>query len=797
MANKPYIQNQPDDFYADELNSDEGNIFSNLMETYLPFWPWFVFSVLVFLGVANTYLRYASPDYEVNAKILVKDEKKGVDASKVLDALNVFGENKIVENEIEIIHSTPLLAKVVKDLNLYVTQIHLGNVRDIEYYGQSAPLLIYAEKEDSVRALKGPLPFSIDWKNKKIILGKKRIPTNSRVRINGQPYRIALNPAYKSKGEESFQLVIQPVHQVATGLKSSLTVEASSKQSTVINLRLETAVPRKGEDIINTLFTVYDHEALNDKNILAKNTLNFVERRLGLMSSDLAEVEEKLKDYKATQGIVDISAQGQLYLETVQENDQKLSEITVQLSVLNDVEKYVTSKTDNKKIVPSLLGINDATLVGLLNKLYEAEIQLVKLLRVSGAQSDQVYLLKEEIGHLKPDIQEIISNIRKNYLTGQRKIEGRISESKALLSTIPGKEKALIDISRQQMIKNNIYSFLLQKREETALSYSSAAADSRVIEPAVAGANPIRPKRNMIYLIGLAVGLGLVVFVILLMDSLSGAVMFRKDIEKSVSAPILGELILGKKGSPIVVSDGNRTLLAEQFRMLRTNLAYSGLTKEKNIIQVCSSISGEGKSFVASNLAITYSLTGKKVLLLELDLRKPKLPTYFKLNSKKGLTNYLIKSASLSEILQQPEDFPHLSIISSGPIPPNPTELLASTDFAEFIAQVRDQFDYIIADLPPVSVVTDAQIFAPYAQATLYVIRHAKTPKSYLKLIQQKVQLGHKINLQIVFNGIKPRGVIPYGDGYGYGNGYGYGYGYGYHEGEKKPNWFKRLLGKS
>ncbi|MEY4030538.1 MAG: hypothetical protein RJA90_1801, partial [Bacteroidota bacterium] len=622
MSNKPYIQNQTDDFYADEFNSEEGNLFSNLLETYLPFWPWFVLSVALCLAGANTYLRYANPDYEVNAKILVKDEKKGVDASKVLDALNVFGENKIVENEIEIIHSTPLLEKVVKDLNLYVTQTHLGNVRDIEYYGKSAPLLIYAENEDSVSALKTPLAFSIDWKNKKIMLGKKRISANSRILLNGQPFRIALNPEYISKKEEEqFLLAIQPVHQVATSLKSSLTVEASSKQSTVINLRLETAVPRKGEDIINTLFTVYDHEALNDKNILAKNTLNFVERRLGLMSN---------------------SEQGKLYLETVQENDQRLSEINVQLSVLSDVEKYVNSKTDNKKIVPSLLGINDATLVGLLNKLYEAEIQLVKLLRVSGAQSDQVYLLKEEIAHLKPDILEIISNIRKNYVTSQRKIEGRISENKELLSTIPGKEKALIDISRQQMIKNNIYSFLLQKREETALSYSSASADSRVVEPAVTSAGPIRPKTNMIYLIGLAVGVGIVVLLIMLKDSLTSAVMFRKDIEKNVSAPILGELILGKKGSPIVVSDGNRTLLAEQFRMLRTNLAYAGLTKEKNIIQVCSSISGEGKSFIASNLAITYSLTGKKVLLLELDLRKPKQSSYFNLNSKKGLTNYLI-----------------------------------------------------------------------------------------------------------------------------------------------------------
>jgi capsular exopolysaccharide synthesis family protein len=478
----------------------------------------------------------------------------------------------------------------------------------------------------------------------------------------------------------------------------------------------------------------------------------------------------------------------------VKENDQKLSELSVQMSVLNDIERYVMQKSQNANVVPSLIGINDATLIALVNKLYETEMQLAKVARMTGSKSDQVAILKEDISKIKPDILEVISNIRANYRTSQKNLESSVLDSKNMLNSIPLKEKALIDISRQQVIKNNIFSFLLQKKEETALSYASAVADSRVIEPAEANVKPISPKTNMIYLIGLALGIGLVVMVIMVIEALSTNVLFRKEIERSLSVPILGELMYGDKNKVLVVKDGDKSMLAEQFRMLRTNLSYFGLSAEKNIIQICSSISGEGKSYVATNLAITFSLTGKKVLLLELDLRKPKISRYFKLTSKKGVTDYLINVASLDEIIQTAVNNPNLSIISSGTIPPNPTELVGSEAFTQFIEEIKPKFDYIIVDSAPLSLVTDSQIFAPFAQVTLYVVRHGYTPKNYLNFIQQQVDANRFTRLSIIFNGVKSRGVSRNGSVSGYGSGYGYGYGYGYHDQPNKKSWLKKIF---
>jgi capsular exopolysaccharide synthesis family protein len=356
----------------------------------------------------------------------------------------------------------------------------------------------------------------------------------------------------------------------------------------------------------------------------------------------------------------------------------------------------------------------------------------------------------------------------------------------------------LIDISRQQTIKNDIYSFLLQKREETELSYASAVADSRVIESAIANRSPIKPKANIIYLIGLVSGIGLIIIFLLIIEVFSDKIMFRKEIERKISAPIVGELIFGTDKKNLVVQEGNRSILAEQFRMLRTNMSFFGVGTQNKVIQVCSSISGEGKSYVASNLAIAFSLTGKKVLLLELDLRNPKLGRYFSLASKKGLTDCLIKAQSLEEIIQTSPSNPNLHIIASGSIPPNPTELIGSEAFADFMEEIKSQYDYIIVDNSPLSLVTDAQVFAPFSDSTLFVIRHAYTAKRYLSFIEQQVGKKQFKSVSIVFNGLKPRGFQGYGYGnaysYGYGYGHGYGYGYGSNDKGKKKPWFKKIF---
>jgi len=774
----------------------EKNMLGNMVQRFLPFWPLFLLCTLITLFCSFLYLHYTSPIYKIDSKILVKDEKKGVDAGKILDALNIFGEKKIVENEIEIIRSAPLINKVIKQLDLYVTQLHQGRIREVEWYGKDAPLKIYAlDKEDLPHSLI-KLQVSVNLKQRTVGINNKNFAMGKAVKIQGQDFVFAANPDYIAKDSvehtENLTVVITPLEELTKSMQENIKAEASSKQSSVISIGMEESDPEKGIKIINALFSAYNEAAIEDKNVTAVNTLRFVDERLKLITKDLKSVEQQIKDFKAKEGIFDISAQGQIYLETVKDNDEKLAQVNLQLLVLKDVEDYIYKKKSNTGISPSIMGIDDVALADLLGKIFDVEAQLARIDGITGKQNYQQQQLNEELGRLKKAILENINNIRTNLKTSVNSLNHDINVSKGMLKQIPGKEKALIDISRQQEIKNGIYTFLLQKREETALSYASAAADSRLIEPASASSKPVKPKKPFIYFIGLALGIGISAGLVWLKEGLMQTVMFREELEQRLPAPILGELSYNKDKHNLVVAEGKRSVIAEQFRALRINLSYLGLGKDDKIIQVSSSIPREGKSFVAQNLAIAMSLIGKKVLLLELDLRKPKLIRGFPELAGPGLTDYLIDAADMDAIIQQAKvngkPVENLSLISSGAIPPNPTELIGSEKFSDLIGKLKNKFDYIIVDTPPISLVSDALVFAKFSSVSLYVVRHEYTPKVYLKFIRQLIDDGKLKKLTIVFNSVKQRGMG------GYGGNYGYSYGYGNYTDE--PTGFKeRLLG--
>lgn len=761
------------------------NVFNKLLFRYLPYWPLFVAMLIFSIILAAIYLRYTIPIYQSSATILIKDQKKGMDDSQLLEGLNMLGSTKIVENEIEVIRSRSLSSQVVRKLHLYAPITQEGSVISKGAYAIS-PVRLEHKNPDSLVPVK-KVYFSYDDKKGQVTIDDKAYKVSEWVKTPYGELRFYNNPYYDgTQSADPLFFSLYPVRNVTRSVVSNLDVNPVSKMGTVISLSFRDPVPQRGEDILNELIAEYNKANINDKNALAANTLAFVQDRLHFVVQELDSVESRIQQYKTQKGIVDISEQGRQFLATVGENDARVSEINVQLAVLDQVQSYVTTNSSKAGIVPSTLGVNDPVLSQLLDRLYAAESQYERLKKTTAENNPMMVSLQDEIAKIRPGIMDNISAQRRNLEASKRNISNTNRQYSSMLRTVPTKERELLEISRQQSIKNNIYTFLLQKREETALSYASTVADSRLIDHAESTAGPVSPKPQFVYLLAVLLGLSLTIGVITIKEVLNRNVLFRSEIEEMTTFPIIGEIAYDNSKEPIVIAEGKRNFIAEQFRQLRTSLGYMGINNRKKKILLTSTIPGEGKSFIAGNLGISLALTGKKVVLIELDLRKPKLSNMFNISREVGITNFFIGDKEADEIIKRTEQNENLFIIPSGPIPPNPSELILNGRMEELLNYLETVFDYVIIDTAPVSPVTDAYILSPMCDATLYIVRHGYTPKAYVQMLDHNNKVKGLKNLAIVFNGVRSRGIGRYDYGYGYGQSYGYGYGYDEKEEKKK-----------
>lgn len=772
------------------LEEKEEVSLGDIIHKFLPYWPFFLLLLVITLTGAWIYLRYKMPVYQTTATLLIKDDPKNAGTTDLLNAFDMFGSQQNVENEVEVLQSKTLMEEVVKNLHLYAPIVIEGTVLTQSAYVLS-PIIIEAKYPDSLPTTE-KVQFNYKKESPAIRINNVSYPLNEWVHTTYGTLKFSPNKYFKTtnnlkKVESDLYFSLTTPKNAANNILNQIIIVPSSKESTVIDLSIEGEVPKRGEDILNQLLTVYNEAAILDKNVLAANTLKFVNDRLSYVVNELDSVESRLQNFKSSNKITDISAQGQIFLQTVATNDQKISDINVQLAMLDQVEKYVNSKKDLGGLVPGTIGVTDPALTDLMQKLSELELQYAQTKKLVPENNPAVIALVDGINKLKPGILENINSQRKNLIAGRDNLSGTNNQYAYMLKNIPEKEKELLGISRQQAIKNNIYTFLLQKREETALSFASAVADSRIIDRAQSDDIPVSPKQKLIYLAAILAALIIGVSAIYIKDMLSRTVKDRSDIERYTDMPILGELFYDRSKSPIVITEGKRSFVAEEFRQLRTALAYMGVDDMHKRIMITSSISGEGKSFIAVNLGASLSLMGKKVVLMELDLRKPKLSEKFNISRSEGLSNYLIGKLPMQEVIK-PSDTANMFIVPSGPIPPNPSELISNGRLNELLTYLDSQFDYIIIDTPPVNPVTDAFILSPFSDVTLYVIRHAYTPKLLLKKLHETKAKSLK-NPAIIYNGIKGKGFGKYGYGYGYG--YSYGKGYGYTEDDKPKRWWR------
>lgn len=749
-----------------------------LIAKYTFHWPVFVLGILLCLISAYFYLRYAEEVYSVNSTLLIKDDKKGATSGgDILNDLDLFGSSKVVDNEIEILKSKTLMRKVVDRLNLMITYKAEGRVINSDIYF-TKPINISVVKMDS--SLYGKtfimsFPSADTYVLKDKETGKKTQGSLGQLQRNNLGvYKVSKNQNFNYWKAKEFYITVNDPMGIVDVCLSYLNVGLSSKQSTVLDLNFQTTVPQRGKDVLNTLVQVYNEAALADKNKTTQSTIQFIDARLKLISGELTEVEKDVEGFKSSRGLTDISNDANLYLENVKVNDAKLNEVELQISVIKDVERYLNSNSSQEKL-PSTLGINDPVLLNQINQLAELQLKRDQLLATTQDGNPLLQPITKQIETTRAGIKSNIQNIAKSLDNTRKELLGYNVQYQGSIKKIPGQERQFISIKRQQTIKESLYLYLLQKKEEAALSYASAVADSRIVDPAFYSNSPIRPRRQIAYLVAVLLGVLLPVGYVYGKGLLNNRIESSSDISKLTATPILGEIFYDENSEHIVVNASNRSAIAEQFRAIRTNMQFlhgKQIPGKGRVTLLTSSMSGEGKSFVASNIAAALAISGKKTVLLELDLRKPKVSKYLDIANKIGLSNYLIGKAEIKDIIQLTSVNPNFFVIGSGPIPPNPSELLIQPDIENLIEYLRDNFDEIFIDTPPVGLVTDAQILARLADASFYLVRHDVTFKDQIRNLDELYKNKRFPKLNVILNGIKLGGS--YGYGYGYGHGYGY-----------------------
>ena len=578
--------------------------------------------------------------------------------------------------------------------------------------------------------------------------------------------------------------------RVARGYCNSLSIAPTSKTTSVAVISLKNSSLQRGQDFINQLLEMYNRNTNNDKNEIAQKTAEFIDERIGIISKELGSTEANLETFKRDAGITDLTSEAQIALAGNAEYEKKSVENRTQISLVNDLRKYL--RGNEYEVLPSNVGLQDAALIGAIERYNEMLIERKRLLRTSTENNPAIVNLDTSIRAMKANVQATLEGTLQGLMITKSNLDREASRYSRRISNAPGQERAYVSIARQQEIKAGLYLMLLQKREENAIALAATANNAKIIDEAIADDTPVSPKRSMIYLIALVLGVGIPVGIIYLIELTKFKIEGRADVEKLTSVPIIGDIPLtdekNDKNGSIAVFENKNNLMSETFRNIRTNLQFM-LDNDQKVILVTSTVSGEGKSFVSANLAISLSLLGKKVVIVGLDIRKPGLNKVFSLSNKeKGITQYLSNpETDLMELVQPSDINKNLFILPGGAVPPNPTELLARNGLDKAIEILKQNFDYVIMDTAPIGMVTDTLLVGRVADLSVYVCRADYTHKAEYTLINELAIEKKLSKLCTVINGVdlKKRkygyyyGYGKYGKYYGYGKRYGYGYGYG------------------
>ena len=787
-----------------ELDEEKVN-YQELLFKYIIHWPWFVASVLACLIGAWVYLHFQTPVYRVSASIMIKDDKKNGGGNIAdLESLGLGGmmtSTQSIDNEIEVLRSKTILKEVVNNLELYITYYDEDEFPKKELY-KASPIIVNltAQEADNL-----PGVAMIDMK----LTQEGGLDVNLKVGLNEYNKHFDKLPAVlptdvgtfgftlkdslsngKIEGQNitrNISAIVSQPFGVAKGYQGALTIAPTSKATSVATVSLVNTNIQRGQDFINKLMEMYNRNTNNDKNEVAQKTREFINERIQIIDEELGNTEDKLEAFKRNAGLTDISSDAQLAVSGNAEYEKKRVENGTQINLVRDLNKYINNPSNEYEVLPSNIGLSDNGLTTQIDRYNELIIERKRLLRTSTESNPMIVNLDASIRVMKANVKAAIDGTLQGLLIVKADLDREASRFSRRISDAPGQERQYVSIARQQEIKAGLYLMLLQKREENAITLAATANNAKIIDEPVAEGGPVSPKPKTIYMIALVLGVGLPVGVIFLIGLTKFKIEGRGDVEKLTRLPIVGDVPLtAEKTGSIAVFENQNNLMSETFRNVRTNLQFM-LGNGQKVILVTSTVSGEGKSFISANLAISLSLLGKKVVIVGLDIRKPGLNKVFNISRKEqGITQYLSDpEKNLMDFVQLSDVSKSLYILPGGTVPPNPTELLARDGLDKAIETLKKNFDYVILDTAPVGMVTDTLLIGRVADLSVYVCRADYTRKAEFTLINELAENNKLPNLCTVINGLDLQkkkygyyyGYGKYGKYYGYGKRYGYGYG--------------------
>lgn len=774
---------QQKNIYAVEEDSEQSSFnFQKLYTIFILNWKWFVLSIIICLGCSYLYLRYKSPVYATSAKLLIKDESNNKSAS-AKDAIRgmvdfgIISSNYGVDNEIEILNTRTLAAEAVRDLKLYTSYWKKGRVKSVILYKNqpinvdvdaahleklNAPISMSIERDENKYIVKGKYYVSVDentvegpFKFEKTLAG---IPATIRTKAGTLFFTSGKT---RMKDGDVMKVVIVSPMMMAAQYSSALSLEQTSKTSTTLNMQLNDKNIQRGIDYLRQLVICYNRQANEDKNEIAIRTEAFVNDRLEKINSELNSTEGQLENYKKRNRLVELKVDAKESVTNLSSYEQKLNEAATQISLINSLIQFAERPGNKYQVLPSNIGLRDEASISLINDYNKVALERNRLLRTASESSPVVEELTSQLKDMNSSIRMALSQAKRNLEIQRNAVASQYGQYNQEVSRTPEQERILTQIGRQQEVKSGLYLMLLQKREENSISLAATADKGKLVElPQYV--RKVSPKTNIILLLGLILGIAIPSLVLYLLQFFRYRIEGHDDVEALTDIPIIADVAVAndaaKTRADIVVHENENNQMEEIFRSMRTNLQFM-MKPEDKVVMFTSSTSGEGKTFNAANLAISFALLGKKVVLVGLDIRKPRLAELFEIdNHHTGITKLLVKDDPTWDDVQK-EILPseinkNLDLLMAGPIPPNPGEIVTRPSLEKVLNLLKENYDYILVDTAPVGLVTDTLQIGKLVDATVFMCRADYTPKAAFNAINMFKAEKKLKNMSIVINGI-------------------------------------------